>query len=456
VAKKWFDRAAASYRVGDLEDANTAIENALRSTPDREDVRLLAAKIALANLEYERVGELLQGVNGAEARGLRGRAYWYAGELDKAADELEALLSDPDVRDPWAKDIAKLARRGAGRAPFKVSGALLAVTEMPHVGSTALIVPLEVNGEPALALIATNVPEAVLDSSSGATPAWISLRFGERLEMRDVPALAQDLSGLSRSVNAPIKALLGTHVLRKLNATLDFGGRQFVVRSFEAPPPPDATSVRVGYVRGGGMVVQAGVSASREASPLGFLVDTSLVFPVALDEGGWKSAGVAQSELKPVQGAPGIKQGLLPMLRLGAFEIPRVPAVQTSGIREMEESLGLDLAGLIGSGMLAEFRVTFADRGRALWLEDAPSMSLVSEVPPSEEPAEPLPEGAPNLEAPAPAPLRPGAGPGVVPGARPPTLLPPGSRRLTPKTPELKGPNAPAQPGGGAVNAPGE
>lgn len=33
-AKKWFDRAQASYRTGDVDDAESAVENALRVMPD--------------------------------------------------------------------------------------------------------------------------------------------------------------------------------------------------------------------------------------------------------------------------------------------------------------------------------------------------------------------------------------------------------------------------------------
>jgi hypothetical protein len=70
---------------------------------------------------------------------------------------------------------------------------------MPRVGTAALIVPLEISGEPALGLIATGTAEVVLDGK-GAEPSWVSLRFGEKIEVRDVPALSKDLSGISRQV----------------------------------------------------------------------------------------------------------------------------------------------------------------------------------------------------------------------------------------------------------------
>lgn len=371
-ATKWYERASASYEKADIDDAEFAIENASRLLPEDHKVRLMAAKIALASLEFERAVGLLVGLDSLEARGVRSRALWYGGKLEAAADELDEHLANPDVRDPWAKDIAKLARHGVGRTPFELSGALLGWSEMPNVGKPALVVPLEVNGEPALGLIATNMPEAVLDSSTGMQPSWVSLRFGEKLEVRNVPALTQDLSGVSRSLNAPIKILLGVNVLRHLHATFDYSGSQFVVRSFEPPPPPHATTVRLSYARGGGMVMRGQLGTGTTAKEACLAVDTTLTFPLALDEDGWKKANIPLSQLRPVAGAEALKQGVLPVVQVGAFEIPQVPAVLGAGIAQLEEGLGLNLDGLLGAGMFAPFRVTLADGGRRLWLEDNP------------------------------------------------------------------------------------
>lgn len=139
ISKRWFDRGDASFRQGDIEDAETASDNALRVTPDREEVRLLAGRIALAKLEYARAIQVLKGLTSNEAHSLRGRAYWYSGDVDHAADELEKLVADPEVRDPWATEIAKLARLGAGRKPFEMRGGQVGVTDMPRTGSTAKI-----------------------------------------------------------------------------------------------------------------------------------------------------------------------------------------------------------------------------------------------------------------------------------------------------------------------------
>ncbi len=138
------------FQAADVENARDAVSRALTIVPTDTEARLLAGRIALARLDYAEALRLLRGVAGSEAAGLRGRALWYKGDLDAAAGELEAMLDDPDVVDEWAKSIAKLARRGAGRAPFTVSRrAPRGLIEMQHVSPTApfFVVPLEIDGE---------------------------------------------------------------------------------------------------------------------------------------------------------------------------------------------------------------------------------------------------------------------------------------------------------------------
>lgn len=421
-SKGWFDRAMVSFRGGDIDDAKLAVERALELAPKRQEVKLLAARVAITELDFDRTLQILAKTGGTDAAGLRGRAYWYSGQVEQAADELEQLLADPEVRDPWALEVSKLARRGVGREPFKMSGGLLAVMEMPRVGSTSLLVPVEVNGEPALALVATGTAEVVIDSSGGKEPSWISLRFGERIEVKDVPALAQDLSGVSKQVNAPIKLLLGVNLLRHLRPTFDFAGGQFVVRSFEPPPPPQATTLHLSYVRGGGMLARGAFGAEPDAPAASLLVDTAMSFPVALDDDGWRKAGVQLASLTGQRGSP-LKQGVIPMLRLGAFELPHVPGVFGAPVAQLEKSLNIDLDGLLGSGVMAAFRVTLVDGGRTMWLEDLPKEVLEQQArlaaqrrgqqtPSAPEAKTPRqPEGEKNA-APAPtAPKKPAASP---------------------------------------------
>ena len=382
VAKQWFERGNAAYLAGDLEDAELAVENALRAAPNQPETRLLAGRVSLARLDYDRTVQVLRGLDTAEARGVRGRALWYRGDVQAAADELDALLRDPEVHDGWAVEIVKLARRGVGRKPFDMSGGLVAVTEMPRTGTASMIVPLEIDGSPALGMIATGTAEAVIDGGAGAEPSWVSLRFGERIEVRDVPVLAKDLSGISKSINAPIKILIGVNLLRHLHPTIDFAGGQFVVRSFEPPPPPSATTVRLSYARGGGMMVRGALGAGDQAPGASFLIDTSLTYPLALARSAWAKAGVPPTSLKELPNSGSMRTGVLPSLRLGAFDVPHVPGLEgDSVLKERNEGLGVNVDGLLGAGLLATFRLTLIDGGRAMWLEDLPAEALVPPEP---------------------------------------------------------------------------
>jgi hypothetical protein len=399
LAQKWLDRTKASYTSVDMDDASDAAKSAMQAAPKDVEVRTWAGRVALARLDYADTVRLLTGINTTDARGLRGRAKWYAGETDQAADELESMLQDPEVRDGWAKAIAGLARRGAGRKPFQMSGGLLAVAEMPRLpNSTSLLVPVEIDGDQALALVATGTAEVTLDSATRKDPSWVSLRFGGRMEVKDVPAMVQDLSGISRQMNVPIKALLGVNLLRHLNVTFDYVGGQFIVRTFAPPIPPAATRIPVAYIKGGGMMIRSSLSSDKAAPPASLLIDSSMAFPLALDQDGWKKAGTDVSKLQAVPQDTKLKQGVVPILRLGAFDIPQVPAVYGTPIAEVEKGVEVDLDGVLGSGLLAAFRVTLTDGGRAMWLEDVP-MQQPAAAPPPASPAAP-PGAAPGSPAP--------------------------------------------------------
>ena len=433
VAKSWYERGEKSFKSGDLEDAELAVENALHAAPNHEVTRLLAGRVALARLEYDRALQVLKGLESADARGVRGRALWYKGDVQHAAEELDQLVRDPSVHDGWAVEIVKLARTGVGRKPFDVKGGLLAVTEMPRTGTASMVVPVEIDGSPALGMIATGTAEAVMDASAGAEPSWVSLRFGERIEVRDVPVLAKDLSGISKQVNAPIKILLGVNLLRHLRPTIDFAGGQFVVRTFDPPPPPAATTLRLAYARGGGMLVRGALGAGDAAPPCSLLVDTTLTFPVALKSSTWTKAGVPPSSLQSMPNGGSLKQGILPSLRLGAYEVPRIPGLQgDSAVKEREEGLGVDIDGLLGSGLLATFRVTLIDGGRSMWLEDLPPEALqppppippvpdidvpLDELEDDEEEEAPPQKGKGKAKGAAPAPKAPAAGVNAAPKA---------------------------------------
>ena len=447
LADKWLTRAKAAYRGGDLDDASTAIDGALKAAPKDPETRLLGARIALAKLEYNEAIKLSEGIPGSDAKGLRGRAFWYAGDIEKAADELEEMLRDPTVKDTWAKEVAKLARRGHGRHPFAIEGAVVASVEMPQAGP-ALVVPCELEGERVLALVATAMGEMMIDSTNRKEPAWVNLRFGDRLEVKDVPALTTDLSGISRQLGAPIKALIGVNALRHMHVTFDRRGSQFVVRKDDAPAPPDASRVPLFYVRGGGMMMRAAVSNKDDGASLLF-VDSSAFYPIALDDGMLKRSGADLASFRSEPGAPaGWKLGMLPYFKLGTLDIPQVPAMQGAPMGEYKNNFDVDLGGVVGAGLLSAFRVTFGDDGRWLWLEIDPSM--MGNGPPQGPPqGGPPPQGMP---LPPPGGASPGPGPGPAPTG--PAPVGPPKPNATPPAPvgpakptAAPVPNGPAAPG---------
>jgi hypothetical protein len=396
-SKRWYDRAFASYQSLDASDARTSVNKALQAEPTRKESQALAAQIALAQLDYDAALEYSKDLSGSDAHAVRARAFWYSGRIVEAGTELEALLADPAVKDSWAEEVLKLVRQGVGRQPFTMRGSLLAVMEMPRLpNSTAMVVPVELNGQPVLALLATNSAEVVVDSAGGRESAWVSVVFDGRVEVKDVPAVSQDLSGIARSVNAPIKMLLGTNILRHLNATFDYLGRQFVVRNYEPPPPPVATRVPLAYIRGGGMVLRGAIGTGAEAPEFNLFLDSASPFALSLDDEAWKRTNVDLANLTPVPGAEGVRQARLSQVKLGAIGVPSVPAVTSdAGFAKLEDNLGIALDGTLGSGLLSNFRVTLAEGGKTLWFEDLPTPEL--EVPAASETPEPSPAVDPAL-----------------------------------------------------------
>jgi len=97
-----------------------------------------------------------------------------------------------------------------------------------------------------------------------------------------------------------------------------------------------------------------------------------MLFPLALDEAGWRKAGQDPATFMSVPGQTQFKHGMVPLLRLGAFEIAQIPGVLGAPVSAIEKEVGMDLDGVAGSGLFSTFRLTFADQGRTLWLEDLP------------------------------------------------------------------------------------
>ena len=154
-------------------------------------------------------------------------------------------------------------------------------------------------------------------------------------------------------------------LLRHAHATFDRRGDQFVVRRQDAPAPPEASRVPLYYVRGGGMMLRATITAKQD-DPIPLLVDSSRPFPLFLQDVAWKKAGIDVQSLQSVPDAPNVKHGMVPMFRMGGFDLAKMPAIEGGDFSEMANGVDIDLAGVVGADLLAFFRVTFADDGRTL------------------------------------------------------------------------------------------
>jgi hypothetical protein len=121
-----------------------------------------------------------------------------------------------------------------------------------------------------------------------------------------------------------------------------------------------------------------------------------------LQDSAWEKAGVDVHTLLPLPDDPTIKHGMVPMFRVGGFDLAKMPAIAGVDLHELVTSAGIDidLAGIVGADLLAFFRVTFADDGRFMWIEPDPTLLGPSQRAPGATPAPPPASAAPNAPPP--------------------------------------------------------
>jgi hypothetical protein len=158
------------------------------------------------------------------------------------------------------------------------------------------------------------------------------------------------------------------------------------------------------------------------------LVDTSSLFPVALEDPVFARAGVELASLRAEPGTPNLKTGTLPSFKIGAFDLPKVPAVEGAPMGDVFANVDLDMGGIIGAGLLSVFRVTFGDEGRFMWIEPDPAMMQSAGALPS------VPE--PTTTSPGTPPGSPGLNGGSAKPLPLPATVPPAT---TPAGPGAKG-----------------
>lgn len=375
LALKWYERASASLRKLDVENAEVAIANSVKVAPANPAIKLLAAQIALSQLRFDEAIQALEGLSSRSAQLLMARALWQSGQLERVTPLIERLMVERQPSEVWLQSIAELTRSGSGREPFRLTGAKLAVLEMLQVPQPTLVIPVELNGEEVLAMIATGSSEVVLNAKQGQ-PAWISLRFGQKLEVKDVPAFSADLSSLTKRVGAPIRLLLGVDLLRRLNVTFDFHASQFIARSEAPAAPPGVGRIAVSYLMDGRMAMRSQLQEDPNAEFAALLIDTQQLVTLSMGNSGWQKAGLDPKTFEPVAGQSELRQARIPRFGLGTFDIPGVPGV--FGLPRAQAGKAIEIDGTMGSTLLAEFRVSMADGGRTLWLEAMPQAAVAA------------------------------------------------------------------------------
>jgi len=130
---------------------------------------------------------------------------------------------------------------------------------------------------------------------------------------------------------------------------------------------------------------------------------------------------------------------------VGSYEISQVPGYFNDQVKQVEAKLAFNIDGMVGNGLLAYYRMTLGDGGRILWLEDNLAVQRLLNggspqpaggprlTPPGEGL---LPEGAPTVITPEPAPPEPGLKPPPGSKAGPGGNPAPGSASPGPKAPK--------------------
>jgi hypothetical protein len=107
---------------------------------------------------------------------------------------------------------------------------------------------------------------------------------------------------------------------------------------------------------------------------------------------------------------------MVPTLKLGGFDLPKVPAMEGGPLAEVKSAVDVDLGGVVGAGLLSVFRVTLGDAGRWMWIEPDPALTARPSAP----------RGGVPLPGSVPSPLKPGQS--DAPPPKPATNPPSGTR----------------------------
>lgn len=348
------ERAVDALARGALDEAARHADQALQLDPTDRAAKEVAARVAFAEGDVDRVIEVLTGETGPVLVRLRARAFARRGDLAATAEAL-ASVDGQEPADGWAAAMLPIARAAAGKTPYAVEGAPRA--SLPFVGRAPVpVVEIAIDGRTANALVATSADLTVVDTRVRATAGLASTVALGPITMRDVPVITRDLGPIGEQLGVRVDAVLGVDVLLRFATTIDFRERWVVVRregseaSADAPSAPFATL-------GGFLAVQA----TFDGDVTGWVtLDTAGVFPVALTDDAVTALGHDLATLETAPNAPSdtIKLLTLERIRIGNVEIAHVPAATGLIPRDLTDLAGVPHSGILGAGLLQQMRLT--------------------------------------------------------------------------------------------------
>ena len=248
------------------------------------------------------------------------------------------MLQDPKVKDPGRGTSSDLARRGQGATRSRWTAASSrrrdAARARPRVARGGGHRPVRARRGAGSSPSSRPPRRGDARLELAQEPAWVNLRFGRNVEVKDVPALMGDLRADRPPARRAHQSAPGRQFFRHVNATFDRRGDQFVVRKEEsvgaARREPRSALLPSGRRDDGSRDRHA---AGRSAAPVPRR--HSRPFPSCSRTAAWKKAGVDVRTLTPVADMPNVKDGTLPDFRFGGLRFAEDPGGRRGADRRL-------------------------------------------------------------------------------------------------------------------------
>lgn len=333
-----------------------------------------------------------------QAHELLAEVAYRRGDFDDAAVHLDAAGKRPAA--------AKL-RSFHGRTPYLIQGPTSA--RIPFVMTDPLpVVTARVNGGPeASFLIDTGGAELILDAVfadaaevprfggersffGGGKKATIVHGAADSLTLGDVtianlPVNVMDLAPIGPAIGVPdLAGIIGTCVLYRFRATLDYPGNALVLRRKGEPAAPSADAIEVPVLMADDHFLLADGRLNDGPTMLCF-VDSGLAGGAfACPRSTLAAHGITRGSAEVVQGhGGGGAMSAWPFdvaaLSLGAARNEGLVGVAGVFPPQLERAYGFRIGGLVSHGFLRDYAVTFDFERMVIVLEPAPA----SLTPPS-------------------------------------------------------------------------